>query len=162
MILFAGTLALAQQCPQGYTLTNGKCVANNSGGGGSGGGGTTVNAIAGLVFTIGDPAGSALTSGSTTTDYLRVPFACTIQAYNLLIDGGTVTVKFWKVASGTAIPTASNSISTSGVAISSGTAARSTTLTDFTTTAIAANDMLAMNVTAVATAKYVQGVLQCQ
>jgi len=34
-------------------------------------------------------------------------------------------------------------------------------VTDFTTTAVAANDILAMNVTAVATAKYVQGILQC-
>ena len=114
-----------------------------------------------IPFTIGAPDGSALTVASTTTDYVTVPFKCTISAYNLLIDAGTITVKFWKVATGTAIPTVSNVINTSGVGISSGTAIHSTTVTDFTTTAVAANDILAMNVTAVATAKYVQGVLQC-
>ncbi len=115
----------------------------------------------GIPFTIGDPAGSTLTVATTTTDYFTVPAACTISAYNLVIDAGTITVKFWKIATGTAIPTSSNSISTSGVSISSGTANHSTTLSDFTTTTVTANDIMAMNVTAVTTAKYVQGVLQC-
>lgn len=115
----------------------------------------------GIVFEIGDPAGSTLTVASTTTSYVTVPFACTISAYNLAIDAGTITVKFWKVATGTAIPTSSNSINTSGVGISSGTAIHSTTVSDFTTTTVTANDILAMNVTAVATAKYVSGTLQC-
>ena len=114
-----------------------------------------------ISFSIGDPAGNALTVAATTTRYVTVPFACTISAYSLLIDAGTVTVKFWKIASGTAIPTSANSINTSGVGISSGTAIRSTTLTDFTTTVLAANDIIAMNVTALATAKFVYGVLQC-
>lgn len=117
--------------------------------------------IRGIPFTIGTPGGSALTVASTTTDYITVPFACTIAGYNLLIDAGTITVKFWKIATGTAIPTSSNSISTSGVGISSGTAIHSTTVSDFTTTTVTANDIMAMNVTAVATAAYVQGVLQC-
>jgi hypothetical protein len=116
----------------------------------------------GLSFSIGDPSGSALTAGSTTTDYLTIPFACTINAYNLLIDGGTITVKFWKIATGTAIPTSSNSINTSGVGISTGTAIHSTTLSDFTTTTVTANDIMAMSVTVTATAKFVNGVLSCQ
>lgn len=115
----------------------------------------------GIPFSIGDPAGSTLTVAATTTDYITVPFACTISAYNLLIDAGTITVKFWKVATGTAIPTSGNSISTSGVGISTGTAIHSTTVSDFTSTTVTANDILAMNVTAVATAKYVSGVLAC-
>jgi len=115
----------------------------------------------GIVFEIGDPAGSALTVASTTTAYVTIPFACTISAYNLLVDAGTITVKFWRVATGTAIPTSANSINTSGVGIASGTAIHSTTLTDFTSTAIAANDIVAANVTAVATAKYVNATLQC-
>lgn len=119
------------------------------------------NTIRGIPFTIGDPGGSTLTVASTTTDYITVPFACTITAYNLAIDAGTITVKFWRKATGTAIPTSSDSISTSGVGISSGTAIHSATVSDFTSTAIAANDILAMNVTAVATAKYVTGTLQC-
>lgn len=120
-----------------------------------------VSSARGLSFSIGDPAGSALSAASTTTDYITVPFACTITGYNLLVDAGTITVKFWKVATGTAIPTSGNSISTSGVAISSGTAIHSTTVSDFTTTAVAANDIIAVNVTSVATAKYLNAVLEC-
>lgn len=119
--------------------------------------------IHGVSFTIGDPgAASPLSAASTTTDYVTVPFGCTIAAYNLAIDAGTITVKFWKIGTGTAIPTSANSINTSGVSVSSGTAIHSTTLSDFTTTTVTANDILAMNVTAVSTAKYVNGVLQCQ
>ena len=118
--------------------------------------------VRGIAFSIGDPSSStALSSGSTTTDYFVVPIACTLSAYTLLVDTGTVTVKFWKVASGTAIPTSSNSISTSGVSVSSGTAIHSTTMTDFTTTSVTANDIMAMNVTAVSGAHYVLGVLEC-
>ena len=117
--------------------------------------------VRGIPFTIGDPGGSTLTVASTTTDYFFVPVACTIAGYRLAIDAGTITVQFWKVASGTAIPTSGNSISTSGVGISSGTAIESTTVTDFTTTTVTAGDIMAMNVTAVATAKYVTGLLTC-
>ncbi len=114
-----------------------------------------------ISFSIGDPGGSALTAAATTTAYVTVPFACTISAYNLMIDAGTITVKFWKVATGTAIPTSSNSINTSGVAIATGTAIHSATVSDFTSTTVTKDDMMAMNVTATATAKYVSGVLQC-
>jgi hypothetical protein len=117
----------------------------------------------GISFEIGDPGGTALTVASTTTAYIRIPFACTIQDYSLLLQpSGTITVKFWKIATGTTAPTSANSINTSGVGISSGTAIRSTTLSDFTTTSVAANDFMAMNVTAVATASYVNGVLNCK
>lgn len=117
----------------------------------------------GLSFSIGIPGGTALTVANTTTDYFAdIPFACTINSYALAIDAGTITVKFWKVAGGTAIPTSGNSINTSGVAISSGTRIQSSTVSDFTTTAVAAHDQIAMNVTAVATAAYVNGVLSCQ
>ena len=114
----------------------------------------------GLVFTLGDPAGSALTAG---TDYLTVPFACTISAYNLAIDAADATfrVKFWKVATGTAIPTAGNSISTSGVGVPSATAVHSTTVTDFTTLSVAANDIIAMDLATANTIKYVTATLQC-
>lgn len=113
-----------------------------------------------LGFSIGDVSGSALTT-SSVSPFLVVPFACTIDGYNLSIDAGTITVKFWKIATGTAVPTSSNSISTSGVAISSGTAIQSTTTSDFTSTAVAADDILALAVTAVATAKTVTGELRC-
>jgi hypothetical protein len=127
--------------------------------------GTTVaSASHGLSLTIGAAGGTPLTVASTTTDYITVPFACTINAYNLVVDvaDATFKVKFWKIATGTAIPTSANSINTAGVGVPSGTAIHSTTLSDFTTTAVAANDILAMNVTITAgSVAFVNGVLSC-
>jgi len=123
----------------------------------------TIHTNHGLSFSIGDPSSSTtLSAGATTTDYGSIPFGCTINRYTLMVDTGTITVKFWRVALGTAIPTSGNSINTSGVAISSGTAITSTTLSDFTSTQLNANDGLAMNVTAVSGAHFVNGVLSCQ
>lgn len=77
-------------------------------------------------------------------------YAGTLVAYSAVVDTGTITFKVWKIASGTAKPTAANSINTSGVGVSSGTAnVLNTTLTDFTTTAFAVGDILAVEVTAV-------------
>lgn len=150
VVLSSGT-GPANQLPATKTLS-GKCA----------GLGNASGNIHGLSFTIGAPGGTALTAGANTTDYLTIPFACVIQAYNLAIDAGTITVKFWKIATGTAIPTSSNSISTSGESISTGTAIHSATLTDFTTTTVNQNDIVAMNVSTVSGAAYVNGVLQCQ
>lgn len=120
---------------------------------------TYVSSARGISFTMGDPTGSALTTSEVA--YVTVPFACTIAAYNILVDAGTITLKTWKIATGTAIPTSANSISTSGVSISSGTAIHSTTVSDFTSTAVAANDIVAAAITAVSTAKFVNFTLQC-
>ena len=91
-----------------------------------------------------------------------IPFACTINRYSLAADQGTATVKFWKVATGTAIPAVGNSINTSGVSLATGTKIDSTTLSDFTTTAIALNDSIIMDITAVAGGMtYLDGVLGC-
>jgi hypothetical protein len=111
----------------------------------------------GVVF---DGAGSALSSGKTI--YFTVPFACTINSWNLTADTGTATIKFWKVATGTAIPTSANSINTSGVSLASGTAIHSTTLSDFTSTAVTANDIFGVNLFAVASATTVSAVLGCR
>lgn len=114
----------------------------------------------GCIF--GDAAtGSALTTSETC--YVRSPVACTIVGYSILADAGTATVKTWRVATGgTAVPTVSNSISTSGVALSTGTAVYSTTVTDWTSTAVAANDLLAFNLSAVSTAKQITFQIDCQ
>lgn len=79
----------------------------------------------------------------------RSPCAGTITGWSIGVDAGTATVKFWKKAAGTAVPTSSDSINTSGVAISSGTFINSTTLSDFTTTTVTAGDIFAGEVTAV-------------
>lgn len=118
----------------------------------------------GIEFNIGDPAAiNAISAGNTATAYFTSPVNCTITAYDLTLQpsGGTVTVKFWKVASGTAAPTSANSINTSGVGISTGTSVHSTVLSDFTSTAVTAYDRIAMNVTAASTTNYVNGVLTC-
>lgn len=108
-----------------------------------------------------DGGGVALTSGKTT--YVTVPFACTIAAYNILVDTGTVSFDIWKVATGTAIPTVGNTIisGSSYLAISTGTALHSTTTSSFTTTTVAANDILGFNLQAVTSATVAQLVIQC-
>jgi hypothetical protein len=113
-----------------------------------------------LVFNF-DGGGTALATGKTL--YLRVPFACTIVDWSIgSTTAETVTVKFWKVASGTALPTVSNVISTAGVSLSTGTAVKSTTVTDFTTTAVAADDWLAATLTAVTASQFVNATLGCR
>jgi hypothetical protein len=94
-----------------------------------------------------DGGGSAIATGKVK-GYFTYPSAATITGWNITLDTGTCTIKVWKVASGTAVPTAANSINTSGVAISSGTAVHSAVVTDFTTTAVSANDIFAYNIEA--------------
>jgi hypothetical protein len=93
------------------------------------------------------------TSGTVATGktkgFYTHPVAATLVGWNLAVDAGTATVTIWKIAAGTAVPTVANSISTSGVSISTGTAVQSTTMTDFTTTAVTANDIFAYNISAV-------------
>ena len=107
-----------------------------------------------------DGGGSALTTGNSPV--ITVPFACTLNAWNATVDTGTITFEVWKKATGTAVPTISDVINTSGVGISVNTAIHSTTLTDFTTTAVAANDMVIIAITAVASATKASLVLGCQ
>ena len=104
---------------------------------------------------------SALSSGLTT--YTAVPFGCTIKATTILISpADTATFTTWKVATGTALPTVGNSISTSGISISSGTAVRSTTVTDFTTTTVSANDFIGIHLNAVGgTATFASFMVEC-
>jgi len=109
--------------------------------------------------TFGDTTGLALTSGSVV--YFTVPYACTIAAWNISVDAGTVTFDIWKIASGTAIPTVTNTITASALpALSTGTSIHSTTLTSWTTS-VAANDIFGVQLKTVATAKYAEIDLQC-
>ncbi|MGO9519563.1 MAG: hypothetical protein ACLPND_21205 [Candidatus Korobacteraceae bacterium] len=118
---------------------------------------TTVVHSIGATF---DGAGSALTTSTTT--YVTVPYACTIQAWNVTADTGTITFDVWKIATGTAIPTVSNTITASALpALASGTALHSTTLTGWTTS-VAANDIFAFTVNTVASATKASLALQCQ
>lgn len=117
---------------------------------------TPVRAI-GATF---DGQGSALSNGKTI--YYTAPFACTINAWNMTVDTGTATIDIWKIASGTAIPTVTNTITASALpAISTGTAKHSTTLTGWTT-AVTANDIFGFNINAVSGATEISIVLGCQ
>lgn len=91
-----------------------------------------------------DGGGSAIATGKGK-GFIVCPVGATIVAWDMTADQGTPVVKVWKIAAGTAKPTSSNSINTSGVGLSSGTSVRSTTLTDFTSTTVTANDIFAFN-----------------
>jgi hypothetical protein len=107
--------------------------------------------------------GSALVAGATT--YMTVPYACTITAWNITISpADTATIDIWKIATGTAIPTVSNTITASAIpAISTGTAVHSTTLTGWSTGVnVSANDIIGINLKIVGgTATQAQMVVQC-
>ncbi|HWR52243.1 MAG TPA: hypothetical protein VN428_14120 [Bryobacteraceae bacterium] len=102
---------------------------------------------------------SALTAPLTA--YLTVPFACTISAWNLIVDQGTATVDIWKLAQGNGNPAIANTITGSATpAIASGTEATGTTLTGWTT-AVAARDRVAISLTAVSAATFVNLTVEC-
>lgn len=106
-----------------------------------------------ITMIIGD--GVNAISANATSFPIPCTFAGTITGYSISVDAGTCTMKTWKKATGTAIPTSGDSISTSGVSISSGTHVRSTTVSDFTSTTVTANDIFIATCTSVATAKYI-------
>lgn len=109
---------------------------------------------------ISSDGSTALTSG--TTAYFVFPFTCTITAWNVTVNAGTATIDIWKIASGTAIPTVSNTITASATpAISTGTSIHSTTLTGWTTS-VAANDVFGINLKTVATATQANLTVECQ
>ncbi len=109
--------------------------------------------------TFGDTTGSALTAGPVV--YFTVPYACTISAWNITVDAGTVTFDIWKIATGTAIPTVSNTITASAKpALASNTALHSTSMSGWTLS-VTANDIFGIKLDTVATAKYAELDIQC-
>lgn len=62
LLFFAAAAAVAQQCPQGYTLSGGNCVANNSGGG------STIPSVTNLIS--GNGSGNGADSGIPPTAIL--------------------------------------------------------------------------------------------
>ena len=103
--------------------------------------------------------GNGLTAGQVL--YGSATASCTIRGWSIQADNGTATIKVWKVAAGTTNPTSTNSINTSGVALSSGNFVTSITLTDFTTTAVTSGDLIAFNLFAVTGATQVVFTLPC-
>ncbi len=112
------------------------------------------SAAAAQVFSFGGTfvnAGSAI--AATTIALPQTAAAgCTIRAYSITVaaaESGTATVKFVRVAAGTASPAIGDSINTSGVSLSSGDHIRSTTVSDFTSTTVTQGDVIAVALTAV-------------
>jgi hypothetical protein len=137
------------------TLINGDiCIYSNTG--------PTLNCnnttVHSLNFEFGTSGGSAIPTG--ILGYQTVPVGCAIAGWSIEADAGTDTVKWLKVAAGTAIPTLSNSISTSGVSLSTGTAIQSTTLTDFTTITVTANDIVAADLITTSGTGYIDAQLK--
>ena len=114
----------------------------------------TIKSVIG--WTAGAVGGSALIAGQIA-GFFVVPYSGTITGWNIAVDQGTLTFKTWKIAAGTAVPTAANSINTAGLSISTGTVIESSTTSDFTTTTVTAGDIIAFTITAVASTTYASG-----
>jgi hypothetical protein len=113
----------------------------------------------GTTFGSNATGATALTSGDVV--YFTVPYACTIAAWNITVNAGTVTFDIWKIATGTAVPTVSNSIVASAKpALSTGTALHSTSMSGWTTS-VTANDIFGIKLDTVATATYAEIDIQC-
>jgi hypothetical protein len=99
-------------------------------------------------FTAG--GGGTIVSPGKISGYFTIPYAGSIVGWDLMIDvASTTTVRVWKVATGSASPTVSNNINTSGVGLTgTGTAVHSTTVSDFTSTTVAQYDIFAFEITA--------------
>lgn len=109
-------------------------------------------------FCAGDGV-NALATGKVS-GFFAATYAGTITGWNMTVDAGTAKMKAWKIATGTAKPTNANSINTAGVGISSGTHIRSSTVTDFTSVAVAIGDIFAFEISEVATAKEISGAIE--
>ena len=110
----------------------------------SSGGVTTI----GLEAAFFDGQGSVILVN--TIKYFRSKTAGTLTGWSIVADGSspTCTLDIWKIATGTALPTVSNTIVASAApALSTGNAIKSTTMTGWTTT-YAADDIWAIKITA--------------
>lgn len=108
------------------------------------------------IYTYGasfDGQTAVITTGAVV--YMTLPFSGTITGWQITADQSspTCSIDIWKVASGTSLPTVSNSIMTGGyLSLSTGNVIQSTALTNFTTTTITAGDVAAFEIEAVANA----------
>lgn len=102
-----------------------------------------------------DGFGAILSTGNTT--YYTFVGSGTITAWNIVATGAspTCTIDIWKVATGTVLPTVSNTIIGGGgskPALSTGNAIHSTTTTGWATVAVSANDIFGFNLDAITNA----------
>jgi len=97
-----------------------------------------------------------------TVGYARVPYACTITGWSIIADAGTGTFDIWAIASGVALPTNANTITAAAEpALAIGNAIRSNAIPGWTT-AIAADDIVGVNVDAAAAMTWAQVMIVCR
>jgi hypothetical protein len=170
MFLFGVETRPGTAGPTGPTGATGSAGSNGTNGSNGAAGATGATGPTGATGSTGSNQGFGAAFGSVAsgspalvadTAYITVPHACTIAAWNITVNAGTATFDIWKVATGTAIPTSSNSITASAQpAISTGTAIHSTTLTGWTTS-VSANDIVGINLKTVSTATFASIVVEC-
>ncbi len=144
---FGCNTAIAAATVQGLAVTSGKTHTVQNSYTTTGTDGDTFDITQNKKRTVGfsTVAANVAQQGS----YQVAPCNGTITGWDIAVDAGTATFKAWKVAAGTASPTSGNSINTSGLSISTGTAIESTDLTDFgANTAITAGDIWGFAITA--------------
>ena len=104
--------------------------------------------------------GTDVVAGETL--YITVPYACTITDWAITSDG-TATIMLWSVPDGgTELPNDSDSLSTNGFSLSTGTRIHSTALTDLSSASIFAFDTIGVNLFATGgSASHVEFYLGC-
>lgn len=100
-----------------------------------------------IVFVI-DGGGSAITTGEK--GHLEIPFACTLTAWTLMADvAGAIVIDIWKDSYANFPPTNADAMPGSGkepTIVATNQKAQDTDISDWTTVAIAAGNILAFNV----------------
>ena len=139
----------------GLAITSGKTLTVQNNITFSGTDGVTMNVTNNKVASIGitvDGGGSTITTG--VKGYITIPYAATITGWDIAADGVNPTCTFdvWKIATGTALPTVTNTIMGTKPALSTGNVIHSTTMTSWSTLAVAAGDIIGFNVDAVTVA----------
>lgn len=151
-------------CKQGYQTfiafdsTNGPRVVADSTIWGLSSAGVIVRSAAGAITT--DPATTSLmfamnNSGNVVptgiVGDIYVPFACTLSAATVLADtAGSMTLDIWKAPYGSYPPTVANTITSGGIVLSAVNKYQNLTLTGWTI-AVAAGDVLRLNINSAAT-----------
>jgi hypothetical protein len=111
------------------------------------GGELRVKGLPGVIGITIDGGGSAITTG--VKGYITVPYACTIKEWYLTGDtSGAIKIDVWVEDFATGLPDNSDSITNANEPeiTASGTKASDTDLANWTTLAIAANDIIGFNV----------------
>ena len=108
-------------------------------------------------------AGNAIASAGAIS-YSNVPYNCNLSGWSVVADAGTASFDVWQLASTTALPTVTNSITGGNYpALTSGSKVQSTAFTSWTTTALTVGSSLAVKLQTV-TGSPTQATLQltCQ